>query len=391
MDKRFDSYFAEFSKGSEREHDLLLEVREMEANSEWIHDVPSACFSLTDVDTPIFAAEMAENYHLNPELTKETAETGSKLILTGYGPAELVRQSAIPTIMETAKMYGSAFSKIPPAHFAKCLNYGFSVAKGKSLVLKRRGKVSAVHSDGLGGYAIMPISELLDSTISMAKNKFGEVEFLGGYSSNEETSASWILPEAKDELNAMYQQALGGSLSRYAVNFMPGLRFCSSDTAISAATLVPVFYMGDNRYIRVVEGIRVKHSKRQRNSKGASGIDLYNEQVGDVYAKFLDFAEAIGRLAAISINHPENCVISLCKKYVIPKKYGEVARQEAVNFSQGCSLTAHDIYLAMTNIVSEAIESGASNFVVSTMDETLAKIANIRDWKNYDVGGTVAW
>ena len=55
------------------------------------------------------------------------------------------------------------------------------------------------------------------------------------------------------------------------------------------------------------------------------------------------------------------------------------------------SLTAHDVYLAMTAAVAEAESKDAGRQVVLGLDEAVSRIAQIQDWKDYDVGGTVTW
>ncbi len=53
-------------------------------------------------------------------------------------------------------------------------------------------------------------------------------------------------------------------------------------------------------------------------------------------------------------------------------------------------ISAHDLYLAMTEVLSEAERCDASQKVVTKLEEALAKIVRT-DFSEDDVSGTVAW
>lgn len=371
---------------------MMKEVAEMEENSSWIQGVPTTGIILEAV-YPIEAEQKAHMYHLDPGLTMETAseESATHLILLAGGNAYLVRDTAIPTIQEAAKLSGSALSRMNPNSYSDVLNEGFGVARGDSLLLERYGKLSACHSGSESGYEVMPISSLLSATKDVAERKFGEAKFKSGFNSHAFTEAWWTLPDAQSKLVDKYQRALdeAGVTSAYAINFMPALHFYSSDTANSCATLTPVFMMGDHRAIQLVDGVKVKHT---RKGGGKTGVELYKEKIEEIYARFGSFPEAVGRLAGITIRHPENCVISLCKRYGIAKKYGDAAREEILRYAYANGQTnAHDLFLAMTAASAEARMTDASRLTVNNIDESIAKIAFLQDFAEHDVGGTVAW
>ena len=87
----------------------------------------------------------------------------------------------------------------------------------------------------------------------------------------------WELPDAQSRLVEMYQQALNasGNQSQYALSFMPGVDFYSSDTAASCASLDPVFFKGGIP-IRFVEGVHIKHLRRG-DARDKEGVDLFAE------------------------------------------------------------------------------------------------------------------
>lgn len=386
IDKRLDCYEMHFNRGEEDA--LIAEVNEMEANSSWVHDINSSSMELYGMDGPMFARGAADDYHLDYELALDTADNGTGLLVnTGYS-YELVRDTARSSLYETAKLNGSALGRMCPTLLSDTLNNGLQVAKGSTLMLMRYGKASALHSNAEGGYQVMPISELLRITLSMIHRRFGTGDFIEGYNSHGYTSAIWELPDAQQKILDIYAKALLGLGSRYPVNFMPAIRFATSDTAASCATLEPVFYFPKtNAAVRFVDGVRVRHSKRGKDS----AMDVFETEAEDMFARFEESAEAIKKLASITIYNGCNAVVSLCNKLGIAKKYGEAARIEMERLTVGGQgVSAHDLYLCMTEALAEAENSNASNSVIRDLEEKLAKILKA-DWTEHDVGGVVAW
>lgn len=386
IDKRLDCYERYFMRGEEE--GLLSEVQEMEDNSVWIADIRSAGMELEAMDGPLFAKDASERYHLNYELALDTADSGTKLILDTGGRYELLRETARPSLCETAKLFGSALGRMSPYLFAETINNGLTVAKGSTLMLMRYGKASALHSNADGGYQVMPISELLQITVDMIQRRFGTGDFIQGYNSHGFTTAIWELPDAQQKILEIYKKALAGIGSRYTVNFMPAIRFASSDTAASCATLEPVFSVPKtNAYIRFTDGVRIKHTKRGKDS----AMEEFKEQADAMFSRFEESAEIISKLANITIYNGCNCVVSICKKLQIAKKYGESARIEMEHLTAGGScVTAHDLYLCMTEVIAEAENCNASETVLRNLEEAIARIPRM-DWAEHDVGGIVSW
>lgn len=380
-DRKFDAYqFDAYDEDS-----LMDEVDAMECDSEWMPNIPSKELRLEAIEAPIFADMVADKHNLNVELAEDTAYHSQLLIGTGVNVG-LVRDTAVPTLLNTAKLYGSALGRMEPPLMAETLNNGLSVAEGKSLMLIRCGKVSAVHSDNEGGYAAMPISELLDATHEKCQKRFGRMRFLRGVNTHGYTGCMWELPDAKERLNKEYRKALDGAVSKFhTIDFMPTLKFVSSDTQISSATLVPCFRKG-SAYFSVVDGVKVRHRRGANNPK-----EVYIDELNGVYARFEDSVKRIAELAQIEIAYPENCLIGLCKKYGLAKKYAEVGRAELAQYAAGLPcVSAHDVYLCLVDAVAEAESAGADMRTVANLEEIIAKMVNA-DWESFDVGGVVTW
>ena len=405
MDRRFDDYVFQADYGQEQ--DLYNEIVEMEKNSIWVPGITSKDIVILGLDdSPLFGdigsdevpmMTFAEcmRYGIAEDLLDETMIRGQKLVVKLSHTQGLMRNTAYPSLCETAKINGAALGRLFEKNhfeFAEMMNLALSVAKGTTLALERYGKISALHSSADGGYEVMPISKLFEITTSALKDRFGTIDFQHGSNSHGYTSATWELPDARDKILTLYQDAVQAKNSKYAINFMPAVRFASSDTAISCATLEPVFVMPSGATTGFVDPIKVKHSKRGSSNGSKTPIEVFEEEADTVWAKFEESAKAISELSNITIYNGCNCVVSLCKKYRIPKKYGEAARLEVERLTSGGdpTITAHDLYLAMTEIVAEAMRCDANDRTISNLSEAVNKVLKA-DWLEHDVGGMVAW
>lgn len=405
LDRKIDCYAIDFTAGEETE--LLDEIDAMESHDRWIHDVRANELSTVEVAYPMDAMKVAEEYDLDYELTLDTAQDGNmKMILRQDMDRELAAERLVPPAFASclrgsargglydnaAKLNGPALGRMEIPILCETLNNGTEVNPGKLLLLERYGKVSAIHSDAAGGYCIMPISELLKVTKELISKQFGRMKFLGGSNSHSYTYAKWALPDAQGALVKAYEDALKGAVARhFAVDLMPAVKFFTSDTKKSSARLIPIFITSRGAEIQLVEGVAVKHERVAAGSTAPQGVEKYAEQTANIYAMFTDATEAAKELSRIEIWNPANCVVSLCRKYNIGKKYGEAARGEIERLSAGSPcVSALDVYMAMNNIVVEAKMMGARASVLMMLQENVAKVLRA-DWADHDVGGVVAW
>lgn len=391
--QNYDSYEVTFGKNGLES--LLAEIEEMEANSEWLPEVETAGISVKTVDgRPLFVKEESEAIGADEEMTEETGITGSGLALVlPNSRTVLLRDTAMPGLLGAGKIDGKWQSLVTKPEFCMIMNTIFPHVQTKRLVLVRWGKISAIHSQADGGYEIIPISAALEIAVDALRKRFGQPAFTGGYNSHSRTEAIWELPEAQSKLCNAYQEALDGTPSRVPINFMPVVRFRSSDTATSAVTLVPGFRKpGDKAIISFVPGARTEHSKRGKDAD-ISGLEQFREDAAGIYSQFEKTMETIAKLKNIEIRHGCNTLVGLVKKLNIPRKYAEAARSTMEMFTGGAAeapVTAHDLYLAMTECISEAVRSGASQKTIMTVEESVCRMLNM-DLSDYDKGGVVTW
>lgn len=383
----------EYSIETKDEDTFLSEVDEMELESIWVNGVVSKDIQIIPIPSLLESAEISTKFKLDPDMTYENAQDGTKLVLSYDGKSFNVSNISRATLYETAKLWGSALGRMPAVYLADCLNHGLSVAKGASLMLVRQGKVMALHSDG--SYCVMPISKLIEIS-KKALSKYGEVRFEHGIQSNSYTTALWSLPDAQDDLITAYQDALKNAASHnHAINFMPVVRFSSSDTAHSSAILRPMFKKPNGVTFSLGDGVSVKH---ERKGSGTTdyGMELFEQEANSIYAKFQAGMEDLKKMAETPIYNPQNCVVGILNwinrsQTVIPRKYADAVREEieimAINSPV---LSMHDIYLSLTECVGLAAQGGASKTTQMNIEEAVSRVMKL-DWKSFDVGGVVAW
>ena len=389
-----DDYQEVFEK-RESEDAFKACVRQLEEHSEWLNpdDIATRDLRVEALPTPMEMGEVMSRYKLDYAACEDTCgDNGTKLMVHQTWNGETYRTTCLRacgmnTLYESAKLNGSALGRMTPGNLAATLNYGLDVASGNSRILIRDGKISALHK---AGYEIMPQHTLVDIVTNMADTRFGGSVFVEGSVSHDYTEGVWVMPGARGRLLKLYQKALGEHESALDIeDFWPGVQLCTSDTGYCAARLIPVFVKPNRTKIRFVDGVRVKHD---RTDDEKSCVELFREEADGIWARFEASLEKVAELASMELQHPENAVISLCKRFGIPKGYGEEARSavEEQRLYTGKPVTAHDVYCHMSEIVSAAKNRGASRSTINKLSDDVARVLNV-DWYDHDVGGTISW
>ena len=207
----------------------------------------------------------------------------------------------------------------------------------------RDEKISAVHSGDAADYSILPIDELLQSLKEKLDDRFPGNIFEGGYSDHALTSASWSLPDQKEELIGAYAKLLSAhGKSSMAGRLVPGVRFVTSDTGIASAK-VSALLMGGQHAIHIGSCVSVDHRHQ-------STIADFDKALDQLFAQFGESISRLQHLMEIELEYPVNAMTRVCKKLAIPKK----AAIEAISMYEmsygGGSATAHDVFLAMQEI-----------------------------------------
>ena len=149
------------------------EIKNVDTNSTWIPKIDSSVLTLKSFEE-IEAPEIEKECNVSLESAVDTSNNTGFVLKYGKN-SYLVRDTALDSILETAKIKGAALTRMPQYLFAEVLNKCFTVAKGDSLLLLRGEKVCACLSDL---YEIMPISKLVDITERALNDKFGNLKFV---------------------------------------------------------------------------------------------------------------------------------------------------------------------------------------------------------------------
>ena len=111
-----------------------------------------------------------------------------------------VRTCAIKSILERAKISGTALNKVEKPVLARILNYCMGVATGSALLRYSEGKISAVHGGDSSEYAILEMSELFEAMADYLKASYPGCQFAGAsYDHSIATAVGEICQDAMIE------------------------------------------------------------------------------------------------------------------------------------------------------------------------------------------------
>ena len=294
-----------------------------------------------------------------------------------------VRETAYKSLLDRAKVSGNGLTKLTREELANVLNTFLRHFNSDALILVRDEKVSAVHSGDEADYSVLPIDELLKSLQDKLDGRFPGNIFEEGYSDHALTSASWCLPNQKEDLIGAYAKLLAArGKSAMAGRLVPGVRFVTSDTGIASAK-VSALLMGGQHPIHIGSCISVDH----RHQSSVSDFDKALDQL------FAQFGESIARLQhllEIELEYPVNAMTRVCKKLSMPKKAAiEAIAMYEMSYGGG-SATAHDVFLAMQEIPFIMKTQGAPESKLLTLEENMARALTL-SWSDYDLAKAVEY
>ncbi len=293
-----------------------------------------------------------------------------------------VRTTAWKSLLDRAKINGSALPKLPKDELAKTLNYCLQLYRSNALLLIRDEKVTAVHSGDEKDYSVLPIDELLQSLGDNLDSRFPGNEFAQGFSDHSLTGAMWKLPQQKKDLLGAYEQTLRAhGQEKQADRIMPGIQFVTSDTGVASAK-VSALLMGGEYEIHIGSCIAVDH-RWQKTVKD------FNDNLDQLFAQFGDNIKKLERLLKIPLRYPVNAMKRIKKELALPTKEADevIANFEAV-YGNGCA-TAHDVFMSLQEVPYLLKISGAPESKRLIVEENLARVLNF-DWSEYDLARSVA-
>lgn len=172
-----DSYYTLFSS-----YTMLLDYHEEQAkNSRWIRcKVADLQVEPLGESSPLIGNLSAFAAGTSQEAVKDTAENLG-LAMRVNGELYPVRMTAYKSLLDRAKIGGTALPKLSREVLAEVLNECLKLYSADALLLIRDEKISAVHSGDEVDYSVLPIDELLKVLQAKLDARFSGNEFESGY------------------------------------------------------------------------------------------------------------------------------------------------------------------------------------------------------------------
>ena len=374
-----DSYYTLLSS-----YPMLLDYHEEQAkNSRWIRcKVADLQVEPLGESSPLIGNLSAFAAGTSQEAVKDTAENLG-LAMRINGELYPVRVTAYKSLLDRAKIGGTALSKLSREVLAEVLNECLKLYSADALLLIRDEKISAVHSGDEVDYSVLPIDELLKALQAKLDARFSGNEFESGYCDHSLVSASWRMPDQKEDLLGTYAKVLAAQgKATMASKLMPGIRFMTSDTGVASAK-VSALLMNGRHSIHIGGCIAVDHRHQSKVADFDTALDQLFAQFGDSIAK-------LQALMEIHLDFPINAMTRVCKKLSLPKK----AAVEAIAMFEmsygGGPATAHDVFLAMQEIpfILKTDKFPESKLLV--VEENMARALTLK-WSDFDLAKAVSY
>lgn len=374
-----DSYHTQFSAFP----DMLSYHEKIRTDSRWERtEVKNLEVAALDKASPLFNDTTSFDSSVSRDAIEDTAEN-LKLAIKVKDKFFPLRDTAYKSLLDRAKVGGSALPKLPREKLAELINSCLALHKDSALLLVRDEKVSAAHSGDTRDYSVVEIDQLLDGLQSKMDERFPGNQFSGGYVDHSITSASWTLPDQKTELLDTYTKLLAAEgKTAMAAKLMPGIRFSTSDTGVASAK-VSALLVGLQYPIHIGGMISVEHRRQSKVPDFVESLDMLFAQFGDSVAR-------LSGLLSIHLDHPVNAMTAICKRLALPKK----AAMEAIDMFEMAigedSATAHDVFVAMQEIPFILKTQGTPESKLLALQENMARALTLK-WRDYDYAREVKW
>ena len=374
-----DSYHTQFSAFP----DMLSYHEKIRTDSRWERtEVKNLEVAALDKASPLFNDTTSFDSSVSRDAIEDTAEN-LKLAIKVKDKFFPLRDTAYKSLLDRAKVGGSALPKLPREKLAELINSCLALHKDSALLLVRDEKVSAAHSGDTRDYSVLEIDQLLDGLQSKMDERFPGNQFSGGYVDHSITSASWTLPDQKTELLDTYTKLLAAEgKTAMAAKLMPGIRFSTSDTGVASAK-VSALLVGLQYPIHIGGMISVEHRRQSKVPDFVESLDMLFAQFGDSVAR-------LSGLLSIHLDHPGNAMTAICKRLALPKK----AAMEAIDMFEMAigedSATAHDVFVAMQEIPFILKTQGTPESKLLALQENMARALTLK-WRDYDYAREVKW
>ena len=292
-----------------------------------------------------------------------------------------LRTTAYKTLLDRAKISGTALPKLKKAELAAVLNACLAVHSSDALLLVRDEKVSATHSGDVRDYSVLPIDELLHTLEQKMDARFPGYHFVNGYCDHAYTSGCWTFPSQREDMLGTYAKALQTKgMGTMATKLVPGIRFLTSDTGVASAK-VSAMLMGTQHPIHIGSCISVDHRLQRKEED-------FDKELDQLFAQFCDSVSKLQTLLEIELQYPVNAMTRICKKFSLPKKEAlEAIAMFEISYGGGTA-TAHDVFMALQEIPWLMKANKHPEAKLLTVEENMARALSIR-WSDFDLAKAV--
>ena len=292
-----------------------------------------------------------------------------------------LRTTAYKTLLDRAKISGTALPKLKKAELAAVLNAYLAVHSSDALLLVRDEKVSATHSGDVRDYSVLPIDELLHTLEQKMDARFPGYHFVNGYCDHAYTSGCWTFPSQREDMLGTYAKALQTKgMGTMATKLVPGIRFLTSDTGVASAK-VSAMLMGTQHPIHIGSCISVDHRLQRK-------VEDFDKELDQLFAQFCDSVSKLQTLLEIELQYPVNAMTRICKKFSLPKKEAlEAIAMFEISYGGGTA-TAHDVFMALQEIPWLMKANKHPEAKLLTVEENMARALSIR-WSDFDLAKAV--
>lgn len=292
-----------------------------------------------------------------------------------------LRDTANKSLLDRAKINGTALPKLSRTELATVLNYCLHLFNRDALVLIRDEKVTAVHSGDETDYSILPIDQLLVALQGNLDARFTGNIFEEGYADHSISSGAWKIPNQREGLIGTYVKMLEAhGQSKYADALVPGIRFITSDTGVASAK-VSALLLGGTYPMHIGSCVAVDHRHQTTVKDFEAALD-------QLFAQFCDGVAKLQRLLDIRLEYPVNAMTRVCKKLCMPKKEAlEAIQMFEMAFGERPA-TAHDVYVAMQEILFTLKAEQTPQSKLLSVEENMARALSLH-WKDFDLAKPV--
>lgn len=305
------------------------------------------------------------------------------LALEVEGEVFPLRDTAYKSLLDRAKIGGTSLPKLSRETLSETLNGCLELYSSDTLLLVRDEKISAAHSGDATDYSVLPIDELLKTIKAKLDSRFSGNVFEAGYSDHSFATASWTLPDQKEDLLGAYVKLLAAQgKTALAAKLVPAIRFVTSDTGVSSAK-VSALLSGTQHPIHIGGCIAVDHRHQSK-------IEDFDKALDQLFAQFGDAVVQLQKLLELTLEYPVNAMTRICKKLSLPKK----AAVEAIAMYEmaygGGVATAHDVFMAMQEIPFILKTQNTPESKMLVVEENMARALTLK-WSDYDLAKAVSY